>query len=425
MLLCRLLQRSDFSKSPNIKSPFNHALQPNPHLSQSLSIAIAFSPKNLTLEEKSFIPSTMETPASTRRITRSQARSALTNSTNNLAISKNGEETEKNAPKSRAKSALIDITNDSPIVGLAGKSIFSESKTPLSAVSKQRRNVPKSTPGSGERLLRGQVKTLLQKVEEEAEISRFLGSIKPQFLGQTGFINSPSAILAPTPANTPQVLGSFEQTTTIVDDFATEIPIQDQLKVSQVVSDLFDVKMMVESNVDSEKSCLITRSLLLDFSEKSDLSTEEKSSTSMSDCSSAVTYQLSAEKSPSVLTAEDAEEAEEEEDASVWSIQVNASIRDEDEDEDEEEDIEPEEEEEYDDEEEEGDDGFMDEICAGMSKISVGEIRFEGKHTRFVYNNEDEIEKEEEVVHLKGLPTPKGKHLRFALDEDEEEEEES
>ncbi|CAN6462847.1 unnamed protein product [Victoria cruziana] len=47
-------------------------------------------------------------------------------------------------------------------------------------------------------------------------------------------------------------------------------------------------------------------------------------------------------------------------------------------------------------------------------------------HTTFHYNSEDEIEEEEVVtgatspnVHLNGLPTPKGKHVRFPNDEDE------
>ncbi|KAB2014894.1 hypothetical protein ES319_D09G259400v1 [Gossypium barbadense] len=47
-------------------------------------------------------------------------------------------------------------------------------ETPSSAIGKQRSSRAKSmmmTPGSGEALLRDQVKTLLQKVEEEAELS--------------------------------------------------------------------------------------------------------------------------------------------------------------------------------------------------------------------------------------------------------------
>lgn len=91
--------------------------------------------------------------------------------------------------------ALIDISNDSPIVGLAnGKDNL---ETPLSSMKKR----VKKTPGSGEALLRGQVKTLLQKVEEEAVISKLSMEV-PHFLQ---LVNSPMSLLAPTPANTPQI----------------------------------------------------------------------------------------------------------------------------------------------------------------------------------------------------------------------------
>lgn len=129
-----------------------------------------------------------------------------------------------------------------------------------------------------------------------------------------------------------------------------------------------------EGSIESES--VITRSLFLDFSEKSDAS----------DCSSVVTYQgvVYGEK---VSTDED-------DDASVWSIQVNASsTRDED---DEEEEMQGciEEEEYFEEEEDNG--WLIDEVCEGMSKISVGP-KFEGKHIRFIYNSDGEIEEEEEV----------------------------
>ncbi|MFQ6636361.1 hypothetical protein Gotur_013443, partial [Gossypium turneri] len=82
---------------------------------------------------------------------------------------------EGNKEKPQERSALIDITNDSPIVGLA-------METPSSAIGKQRSSRAKSmmmTPGSGEALLRGQVKTLLQKVEEEAEVSKVTMESRP------------------------------------------------------------------------------------------------------------------------------------------------------------------------------------------------------------------------------------------------------
>lgn len=93
--------------------------------------------------------------------------------------------------------ALVDISNDSPIVGLANGN---DLETPLSSMAKQKR--VKNTPGSGEALLRGQVKTLLQKVEEEAVISKLTMEVISPFLQ---LANSPMSLLAPTPANTPQV----------------------------------------------------------------------------------------------------------------------------------------------------------------------------------------------------------------------------
>lgn len=114
------------------------------------------------------------------------------------------EESEKSLPKSKHRngkqqdrSALIDITNDSPIVGLAMNSL----QTPSSFMTKQRRTQAKKTPGSGEALLRGQVKTLLQKVEEEAEFSKLSLKNRPFLYLQS----SPAGLLALTPANTPQI----------------------------------------------------------------------------------------------------------------------------------------------------------------------------------------------------------------------------
>lgn len=125
-------------------------------------------------------------------------------------------------------------------------------------------------------------------------------------------------------------------------------------------------------------------------------------------------------------------------DSSIWSIQVNASTHDEDEEEvaKEEEEEEYEDEDDYchgeeDDEIDEEQDELVDELCEGMSKINVNEEKkmipkFEGKHIRFEYNSDDEIEEcavaessedgvglSPSIVRLKGLPTPKGKHLRF------------
>ncbi|KAL3693303.1 hypothetical protein R1sor_006954 [Riccia sorocarpa] len=82
-------------------------------------------------------------------------------------------------------------------------------------------------------------------------------------------------------------------------------------------------------------------------------------------------------------------------------------------------------------------DAACEELCKGISHISVGESKgdlkglpqFQGKHIRFNYNSDDEIEEEiiqdrmlssPSKVKLRGCPTPKGKHLRFSDDQEDE-----
>ncbi|KAK4368133.1 hypothetical protein RND71_011925 [Anisodus tanguticus] len=349
----------------------------------------------------------METPSSTRRVTRSQAL-ATANSANKIPLStrKKIEETEKKTvAKSRQRtgkqSTLIDITNDSPIVGLAMGNL----ETPSSEMSKKRKNghgKHLNTPGSGEALLRGQVKTLLQKVEEEAVLSKISLENRP-FLHLKGIVNLMDFSVNELPV-------------------VTASPVEDKFVIPQIIDEMFEGEK--QGNLESEKSC-VTRSLLLDFYEKSE------GSESSSVCSSVLTYQGgeidSKEKSPS-----------DDDNASIWSIQVNAGTKEEEEDFEEgglEEEVE-----EYDDNydaiEEDGGD-LVDELCEAINKIDVNEghnkvmAKFEGKHTRFVYNSDDELEGAEErsveeaessspgVLHLKGLPTPKGKHLRFPVETEE------
>ncbi|XP_060195193.1 uncharacterized protein LOC132624427 [Lycium barbarum] len=358
----------------------------------------------------------METPSSTRRVTRSQAL-ALANSANKIPVSttkKNEESGKKTVAKSRQRtgkqSALIDITNDSPIVGLAMGNL----ETPSSEMSKKRTNIQGkhlNTPGSGEALLRGQVKTLLQKVEEEAVLSKISLENRP-FLHLKGIVNSPMGLLAPTPANTPMMDLSVNELPVV-----TASPVEDKFVISQIINEMFEGEK--QGNLESDKS-YVTRSLLMDFYDKSE------GSESSSVCSSVLTCQgaeiESKEKTPS-----------DDDNASMWSIQVNASTKD-----DEEEEVLDDEDEEYDDNydeiEEDGGDA-VDELCEAISKIDVNEgqkkvmAKFEGKHTRFVYNSDDELERAEEssvetesspgVLHLKGLPTPKGKHLRFPEETEE------
>ncbi|KAJ4967195.1 hypothetical protein NE237_019044 [Protea cynaroides] len=348
----------------------------------------------------------MEAPASTR----SEALVAL----DNIPMSKKSEESEnkffsRQRNLKNDRSALIDISNDSPIVGLAGGSL----ESPLSFFKKKERS--KKTPGSGEAKLRGQVKTLLQKVEEEAELSKLSLEDSP-FLRLPALVDSPSGFLAPTLLNKPQFpnLPCGGNLKNILNGSAFSSDVHGDSKILQGVVDINETEQEAENLERSE----MIRSLLMDFSEKSEIFDS-------SECSSALTFQEGCE-SP--------EKAVEEDDASVWSIQVNASNKDEGEEE-----VEEGEEEEadyyyYEEETEEIVGGeLIDELCTGLSKISVQEKRmseFKGKHTRFVYNSDEEIEGEETVSHyssispnvllLKGLPIPEGKHLRFLQEEEED-----
>ncbi|RAL46523.1 hypothetical protein DM860_004802 [Cuscuta australis] len=105
----------------------------------------------------------METPSSTRShpsFAASRIAERYEDSEKKGGNPRNGHELER--------SALFDITNDSPIVGLAMGSL--ETPTPRKRaveIHSQSKQMSRATPGSGETLLRGQVKNLLQKVEEE------------------------------------------------------------------------------------------------------------------------------------------------------------------------------------------------------------------------------------------------------------------
>jgi hypothetical protein len=128
----------------------------------------------------------------------------------------------------------------------------------------------------------------------------------------------------------------------------------------------------------------------------------------------------------------------EDDSSSAWSIQVNASSEKGDEEELGVEDLgEYTEEEDW--EEDSDDEDCFDDLCEEMSRMTVvdeeerkaGLLQFEGKHTRFIYNSDDEIEREEVAdaaearaelgaLMLRGLAVPGGRHLRFQDDEDEE-----
>ncbi|XP_039840915.1 LOW QUALITY PROTEIN: uncharacterized protein LOC120700745 [Panicum virgatum] len=105
----------------------------------------------------------------------------------------------------QARAALHDITNESPIVGLAADGLHGFEKTPASTAAKTRRRAPRRTPGSGEALLRYQVKALLHKVEEEQGCAP-AALVRPARIQELlGVSRSPAQLLAPTPANTPHI----------------------------------------------------------------------------------------------------------------------------------------------------------------------------------------------------------------------------
>ncbi|RAL52564.1 hypothetical protein DM860_017258 [Cuscuta australis] len=375
----------------------------------------------------------METPSSsTRRVTRSQAKAAVSANAlpaNNIPISKMRlEECEsKKAEKCRQRNgrnnqqqqqercALIDITNDSPIIGLAMGSVTPSSSMAMGKKRAMMMSTTTATPGSGEALLRGQVKNLLQKVEEEKSHLFQLPMGNNNNNNNRPFLvhlQSPMNLLAPTPANTPHLNPSQNLPPSL-----TPTPVQDKFTISQII-------VNGKEECEAEEEMKVTRSLLLEFSEKLE----------GSDSSSMVTNET-------VITAP-AGGGEDDVSSSRWSIQANAAsgstIDEEEEWVEDEEFLEEEEEEWVDDdhEEEEGEGkmvcngGDLEELCQGMKKMGFNGA---GKHVRFVYNSDGEIEgtvaaaveEEEEgccggALVLKGLPPPSGKHLRFHEEEDEE-----
>ncbi|KAM3283924.1 hypothetical protein P3S67_022722 [Capsicum chacoense] len=177
-----------------------------------------------------------------------------------------------------------------------------------------------SSPRSSPNGLRGQVEKMLQMVEEEAEISKISFGKMPNFFHVDGFINSPMSVVAPTPANTPVMDLSENELLPSV----TASPVDDKFIISQILNKITN----------------ITRSLLLDFCDKSE--------------------------SLAVLTYQEEE---------------------------------------------------IDELCEAISSINVNGggqrnvKKFAGKHTKFVYNSDDEIKGVEErdefaasagVLRLKG-----------------------
>ncbi|KAG6518373.1 hypothetical protein ZIOFF_021848 [Zingiber officinale] len=357
----------------------------------------------------------METPSSARRITRSNAAVASANSRElnlpfrfflpidfNLGTIQIKCKQDDSLYRARTRNGgerpvLLDVTNESPVVGLASGGFLPAEKSGVLA--------GRRTPGSGEEVLRGQVWTLLRKVEEEAEHPTFaLGQLHrpspppPLFHVLSAIVKSPQELLAPTPANTPQIPGDG--------DFAL---IETTIASSRILSQNDHRDFQAEEMLIAQE-CQLNRALTFDSPEKSDLSDD------ISTISSSLTYECG-----SICL----ENSREDDNSSAWSIQVNVSTNSDTDDD--EEDV------------EEGEEGnpeeSLDDLCESLKKMRVEDEKprlpeFAGKHTRFLYNSDDEIEGEEavgewkvvspSVVVLKGLPVPEGTHLRFQ-EEDEEE----
>ncbi|CAL4932465.1 unnamed protein product [Urochloa decumbens] len=378
----------------------------------------------------------METPLSTRRITRSLAAAAASAQKSAAAG------TDSAAPFSRVKNAaaatmepqqpprgvLHDITNDSPIVGLAAGGLHGADKTPASTAAKTRRRAPRGTPGSGEALLRGQVKALLHKVEEEQGCAApAAGIVRPAARIQAllGISRSPAQLLAPTPANTPQIgaVPAMARDGLLMPDGVPVVPCvleEEELLIPKL--QIIAASLPPPQPEENLGECQLNRALVFDDSpEKSDASN-----------GSAVSLQESSTGSNMNKSS-----SPEDDSSSAWSIQVHASSEKGDEEMGVEDLGEYTEEEEW---EEDSDDDCFDDLCEEMSKMTVvdeeerkaGLPQYEGKHTRFIYNSDDEIERKEVAdaaearaelgaLMLRGLPVPEGRHLRFHEDDEDEE----
>ncbi|XP_010268696.1 PREDICTED: uncharacterized protein LOC104605573 [Nelumbo nucifera] len=325
----------------------------------------------------------MGTPSSKRRFAQSQTKVSWNN--NPSSVSEKSEGTEKvlsrrkNNKSDETVGPLAEVTNDSPIVGLAMNNL----ETPSTLIMKKIK--PKMAPGSGESLLRRQVKTLLQKVQDDADLSKL--AFEHRFdLGLQGILlNSSSGLLALTPANTPHAPnfscnGGFDITPNHPTSTTTAFELEEGSKASK---DVMITEGLKQETLELEKMPS-TPLILLSISEEPEISGSSSYST------------MTIEQESKLRVYRHVQEDDEEGDYT----------------------------------EEEG--ALVDELCTGLSKVRIQEKRmpeFLGKHIRFLYNSDDEIEGQEEVtesspvspsiLRLKGIPAPQGKHLRFPDEEDD------
>ncbi|KAL6906317.1 hypothetical protein ACP4OV_003918 [Aristida adscensionis] len=378
----------------------------------------------------------METPLSARRIAAPAAASAQKSTAADSAAAHFARA--KDQPQPRA--ALHDITNDSPIVGLAAGGLRAAAdKTPAATTAKARPR-PRRTPGSGEALLRGQVKALLHKVEEDQGCAAATAAlVRPtRIQALLGVYRSPAQLLAPTPANTP-LLGpvtAANEGPVLLDGSAVRPCLLEKKEEELLLPKLQVIAASLPPPAEeSLGECQLNRALVFDESPgKSDAST-----------GSAVSSSVSLQEISSGSICTDRSSSAEDDSSSAWSVQVHASSEKGDEEEDLGVDGAAADAGEYTDEgewEEDSDDDF-DDLCEVMSRMTVldgeeerkkkaGLPPFEGTHTRFIYNSDDEIEREEVVdaaearaelgaLLLRAMPVPEGRHLRFHEDDEEDE----
>ncbi|GLJ46957.1 hypothetical protein SUGI_0990970 [Cryptomeria japonica] len=280
------------------------------------------------------------------------------------------------------RQVLLDMTNDSPNSGLDRVNGI---ETPASKIKCHPHSESVQTPGPGEALLHHDAKSIVQRVESNC--------IKPGFSLRTplshidGYQASPSRLLAPTPANTPE----SATTTHVANNSSLSRKLDQTIGLSK---DLGVSSLRPEFKDESSGS--LSNTPLADKGREASFS-------------SPISVDEAREENKVEEQGNNYHETENIEDGNEYNEQEEGETIEDDE---------------------------CEELCQGLNKVSVhdnggpleGIPAFAGKHTRFVYNSDDEIEGEEvasaapspSVVHLRGMPSPKGKHLRFEEDYDAE-----
>lgn len=339
----------------------------------------------------------METPSSERQLSRTLAFGSV----NNAVKPGKGSATRVSGNR---RQPLLDLTNDSPIAGLATDR-DDEPETPTLNITRRYLRDPLKTPGTGESLLRHQVRSLLTKVEAD--------TLKPapnlrSLCHLNGYIPSPSRLLAPTPLNTPDsacvpnpfATGNYGLLSNQSDQ-TIESRKESSFNSSEERTPHPEVIDAVALNAGSPEKP-IPRALLFDSTDETDV-------------------EASISSPSSVISSEDGQKLGnlEDDDVSEWSMQMNiSSPRPEQAD-----DYAPgendgevqadkySEKEDDEDDEEEDEQGELienqecEELCQELSQVHLEEIPpFAGKHTRFVYNSDDDFE----VVVVSELPQVEG-----------------